>query len=305
MTTTLTKPGEGSRKKEGRKSHKPLLGAHMSISGGLHNAIFEAARLHCNALQIFSRNSNQWAMKPLTDEMVAAWSEAITAHPMVTMVHDSYLINLASPDPVLYDRSRKAFLEEALRCETLGIPFLVFHPGSHMGEGEARGLDRIARALDWVDRRLGAAKVTLLLENTAGQGTNLGFRFEHLAWIRDRVKNPERLGVCIDTCHLLAAGYDFRTDAGYAEVFSECEAVMGTRTVKAFHVNDSKRELGSRVDRHENIGKGHVGSRAFRLLMQDPRFQKVPKVLETPKADDMDRRNLALLRRLASLNTGD
>jgi deoxyribonuclease-4 len=277
----------------------------MSISGGLQNAIFEAAKLRCNALQIFSRNSNQWAMKPLTDEVVLAWNEAIAAHPMVTMVHDSYLINLASPDPALYDRSRQSFLDEALRCETLGIPYLVFHPGSHMGEGETRGLGRIARALDWTDRRIGQAKVTLLLENTAGQGTNLGFRFEHLAWLRERVKNPDRLGVCLDTCHLLAAGYDFRTDAGYARVFTELDERIGAGVVKAFHINDSKRELGSRVDRHENIGKGHVGSRAFRLLMQDPRFQQVPKVLETPKADDMDRRNLALLRRLASLKAGD
>jgi len=277
----------------------------MSISGGLQNAIFEAAKLRCNALQIFSRNSNQWAMKPLTDEVVSAWNEAIAAHPMVTMVHDSYLINLASPDPALYDRSRQSFLEEALRCETLGIPYLVFHPGSHMGEGESRGLGRIARALDWTDRRLGQAKVTLLLENTAGQGTNLGFRFEHLAWLRERVKNPDRLGVCLDTCHLLAAGYDFRADAGYAKVFTEFDERIGAGVVKAFHINDSKRELGSRVDRHENIGKGYVGSRAFRLLMQDPRFQQVPKVLETPKADDMDRRNLALLRRLASRKAGD
>jgi deoxyribonuclease-4 len=239
-------------------------------------------------------------MKPLPVDAIHAWKAALRDSPMETMAHDSYLINLASPDPALHRKSRQSFLDEARRCAALGIPFLVFHPGAHMGRGETSGLDRIARALDWTDRRLGGAPVTLLLENTAGQGTNLGWRFEHLAHILERVRRPERVGVCIDTCHLLAAGYDFRTEPGYRSVFGELDRRVGIERVRAFHLNDSKGDLGCRVDRHENIGKGHVGSRAFRLLLQDPRFAGVPKVLETPKAGGMDRRNLALLRRLAS-----
>ena len=273
----------------------------MSISGGLQNAVYAGAELRATALQIFSRNSNQWAMKPLTAEAVRLWKDAQRSHPMTTMVHGSYLVNLASPDEGLYRRSRQAFLDEAFRCNALEIPYLVFHPGAHMGSGEDRGLARIARALDWVDRRLGSAPVTLLLENTAGQGTSLGCRFEHIARIRERLRNPERVQVCLDTCHLLAAGYDFRADAGYPRVMDEFDRLVGTSTVRAFHLNDSKKDLGSRVDRHEHIGKGYVGSRAFRLLLQDPRFTAVPMVLETPKSGDMDRRNLALLRRLASM----
>lgn len=272
----------------------------MSIAGGLERAVYAAARHRCRAVQIFSRNSNQWAMRPLTEAAVAAWKEALGRHPMVPMVHGSYLVNLASPDDALYRRSRDTFLAEAGRCRTLGIPYLVFHPGAHMGAGEKRGLDRIARALDWVERRLDSDAVTLLLECTAGQGTNLGSRFEHLAGIRARLGRPERVGVCLDTCHLLAAGHDFRTEAGYREVFDALDRTVGLETVRAFHLNDSKKDVGSRVDRHEHIGKGTIGSAAFRRLLQDPRFDGLPMVLETPKAGEMDRRNLALLRRLIS-----
>ena len=286
------------------RSRPLLLGAHMSIAGGLHRAVERGAEVRATALQVFTRNNTRWAMKPLAPDAVRDWKAALRAAPMEVMAHDSYLINLASPDPALYRKSRHSFLEEALRCATLGIPYLVFHPGAHMGRGETAGLDRIARALDWTDRRLGGAPVALLLENTAGQGTNLGWRFEHLARILARVKRPERLGVCIDTCHLLAAGYDFRSEAGYRSVFADLDRTVGLDHVRAFHLNDSKGDLGCRVDRHENIGKGFVGSRAFRLLLQDPRFARAPKVLETPKAEGMDRRNLALLRRLASLGTG-
>ncbi len=278
-----------------------LLGAHMSIAGGLHLAVERAAAHRATALQIFSRNSNQWAMKALDADSVASWKDALAAHPMPVMVHDSYLINLASPDDTLYARSREAFLGEALRCERLGIPFLVFHPGAHMGSGEEAGLDRIVSALDWVEERLDGASVVPLLENTAGQGSAIGCRFEHLAGVMARVRRPERLGVCLDTCHLLAAGYDFRTPAAYRAVMEALDRTVGLSRVRAFHVNDSKKGPGSRVDRHEHIGKGHVGSTAFRLLMTDPRFAGAPKVIETPKKDDMDRRNLALLRRFASM----
>jgi deoxyribonuclease-4 len=291
--------------KSGRPRPAPrtdlLLGAHMSIAGGLHHAVLAGAAHRATALQIFSRNSNQWAMKPLTDEAVALWKEAQAAHPMVTLVHDSYLINLASPDAALREKSCRAFIEEVRRCARLEIPYLVFHPGAHMGAGTEAGLDRIVRALDRVVRAHPEAPVTLLLENTAGQGTVLGSRFEHLARVLSQVERPERFGVCIDTCHLLAAGYDFRDPAGYRAVFGTFDRLVGIGSVRAFHLNDSKRDLGSRVDRHEHIGKGYVGTPAFRMLLQDPRFREAPKVLETPKKDDMDRKNLALLRRLAHM----
>lgn len=282
-------------------SDGPLLGAHMSIAGGLHLAALRGVEVRCTALQIFSRNSNQWAMKPLADEEIALWKETLASHPMATMVHDSYLTNIASPDEALFQKSREAFLGEALRCVALDIPRLVFHPGAHMGAGEETGLDRVARALDWVDEHLGGAPVTLLVENTAGQGSSLGHRFEHLAGLLDRVRRPELLGFCVDTCHLLAAGYDFRDAEGYRAVFAEFDRRIGLERIRAFHLNDSKKDCGCRVDRHEHIGRGFVGNPAFARILHDPRFRLVPKVLETPKADDMDRKNLALLRRLASL----
>jgi len=274
------------------------LGAHLSVAGGFHHALEEAATLRMDAVQIFTRNANQWRTAPLRDDAVHAWEEALARRPVTTMVHSSYLINLASPDPDLYRKSRTVFLEEARRAAALGIPYLVFHPGAHMGAGPAKGLDRIARALDWTARRLDSDRLTFLLENTAGQGTVLGSRFQELAALLAKVKEPSRFGVCLDTCHLLAAGYDFRTPAGYEEVMTELDRTVGARNVRAFHLNDSKRDLGSRVDRHEHIGKGYVGNGAFRLLLIDPRFRGLPMVLETPKKNDMDRVNLARLRRL-------
>lgn len=282
-----------------RGAEGPLIGAHMSIAGGVHLAILEAARYRCRAVQLFSKSSNQWAAKPLTDEGIALWRDALRKHPMLPVVHDSYLINLASPDPALLARSREAFLEEVERCRLLEIPYLVFHPGAHMGEGEKPGIARIAESVDWVLDRAGAAPVTLLLETTAGQGSAIGHRFEHLAEIIGASRHPERLGVCVDTCHILAAGYDIRTPESYAEVFEDLDARIGLDRVRCFHLNDSRKDLGSRVDRHEHIGKGFVGRTAFRLLMQDPRFVSIPKILETPKEDEMDRTNLALLRRYA------
>jgi deoxyribonuclease-4 len=278
---------------------EPFVGAHMSIRDGLHNAVLEAARYRCRAVQLFSKSSNQWRAKILTDEDIEMWQQTLRAHPMHPVVHDSYLINLASPDPALSRRSREAFLEEVGRCDRLGIGHLIFHPGAHMGAGEVEGLKRIAESLDWVCERTQGSVTRLVLETTAGQGTTLGYRFEQLAWIIDHVRQPARMSVCIDTCHILAAGYDFRTPDGYAEVFESFDRIVGFDQLCCFHVNDSKRDLGSRIDRHEHIGKGYVGTKAFGLLMRDPRFAEIPKILETPKKDDMDRKNLALLRRLA------
>ncbi|MBM3286250.1 MAG: deoxyribonuclease IV [Candidatus Eisenbacteria bacterium] len=274
----------------------------MSIAGGLHHAIEQAAIHRCAAVQLFSKSSNQWAARRITQEDVDRWTAALARSPMATVAHDSYLINLASPDPELLRKSRAAFLEEVRRCDLLGIPFLVFHPGAHMGVGEDEGQSAVARSLDWVCERSEASRTLLLLETTAGQGTSLGYRFEHLAAILERSRAAQRLGVCLDTCHVFAAGYDIRTEEGYASVIREFDRRVGLRMLRCFHVNDSKRELGSRVDRHEHIGKGHIGSRAFGFLMRDERFAGIPKILETPKEGEMDRRNLALLRRLASMD---
>jgi deoxyribonuclease-4 len=282
-----------------RTALRPLrLGAHLSIAGGFHRALEEAAALRVDAVQIFTRNANQWRTVPLRPEGIEAWRAARTRRPVDVMVHSSYLINLASPDPDLYRRSRTAFLEEARRCVALEIPHLVFHPGAHVGAGPEAGLDRIVKALDWTVAKLGSDDLTFLLENTAGQGTVLGARFEELAYLREHVREPDCFGVCLDTCHLLAAGYDFRTPPGYEEVFTHLDRTVGVKNVRAFHLNDSKRDLGSRVDRHEHIGEGFVGRKAFRLLLTDPRFRGLPMVLETPKAGDMDKVNLSRLRRL-------
>jgi deoxyribonuclease-4 len=277
----------------------PFIGAHCSIAGGLHNAILSAAALRCRAVQIFVKNSNQWKGKAILDPHVEAWKEAIGRHPIFPVVHDSYLINLASPDPKLLAMSREAFLDEVRRCERLGITRLVFHPGAHMGAGEESGLGKIAESLDWVCEAAPESPVKLVMETTAGHGTVLGGRFEHLARIVELVRHPERLGVCVDTCHILAAGYDFRTPVGYEAVFAEFDRLIGLERLVCFHLNDSKKDLGCHLDRHENLGKGFVGSRAFGLLVRDPRFEKIPKIIETPKEGDWDAKNLALLRRLA------
>jgi deoxyribonuclease-4 len=220
---------------------------------------------------------------------------------MTPIVHDSYLINLASPDPALLEKSRQAFLEEIRRCDFLGIRLLVFHPGAHLGAGEESGLRRIVESLDWVCERSDGSSTVLLLENTAGMGSGLGYRLTHLAEILDHVRRPGRLGVCIDTCHLLASGVEFRTEESYAQLLGEMGRLFGIDRIRAMHLNDSKKDLGSRVDRHEHIGKGCIGSRPFGWILRDPRLSGVPKVIETAKAGEMDRKNLALLRRLAAV----
>ncbi|HEU4324073.1 MAG TPA: deoxyribonuclease IV [Roseiflexaceae bacterium] len=276
-------------------------GAHMSISGGLHRAFEQGERAGCDTIQIFSKNQQQWRAKPLTDQEIAlfkAEQERTGFGPLV--VHDSYLINLASPKDDLWEKSTAAFTEELERCAALGIPYLVTHPGAHTGSGEEVGLRREAEALNRLFDAGVGGDVTVLLETTAGQGTVLGHRFEHLALLFELVKRPERMGVCVDTCHLLAAGYEFRTPEGYAATFAEFDRLIGLDRIKVFHVNDSQKDLGSRVDRHTHIGEGYVGLEGFRLLVNDPRFAGRPMILETPKGDDLaeDVANLAKLRGL-------
>jgi deoxyribonuclease-4 len=264
-------------------------------------AVLTGRDVGCEAIQIFVKSSNQWRAAPFRDgepERFRANLAATGIGPVVA--HDSYLINLCSPDAGLWSKSVEAFAVELDRCETLGVGWLVTHPGAHLGSGEEAGLDRLARALDRVHARSPGRRVQVLLETTAGQGSGLGYRFEHLARVIDLVDEPARVGVCLDTCHVFAAGYDLRTAAGYRETMDRLEATVGIPKLRAIHLNDSKRELGSRVDRHEQIGKGHLGVDAFRRLLNDRRLGNVPMLLETPKGPDYaeDRVNLKLLRSL-------
>ena len=295
-------PARGGRKPARPDAFHPLLGAHMSVAGGLHHALEEAARHRSGAVQVFTKNSNQWAAKPLEAEAIRLFRETdAKLGPFEMAAHDSYLINLGSPQAELRERSRRAFVDEIERCEALAIPRLVFHPGSHMGEGEAVGLRRVASEVKKALRATSGYATRVLIENTAGQGTNLGHRLEHLRTLMEEIGAPGRCGVCLDTCHLLAAGYDYRTPAGYAAVREQIAEAVGLEQVGWFHLNDSKTDLASRVDRHTHIGQGHVGSAPFRFFLTDPAFRDVPMVLETPKEGEADRRNLALLRRLSRL----
>jgi deoxyribonuclease-4 len=275
----------------------------MSIAGGYFHAV-EAARKHqCEALQIFTKNSNQWKGKDLTDEDIRLFRGALRGSDVrVTMAHDSYLINLASPDEVLYRRSLEAFVLEVDRAERFGLKYLVMHPGSPGDENVEAGLRRIAAALDEVHRRCSGYRVKVLLENTAGQGYSLGHRFEHLGRIFELVEEPDRLGVCLDTCHIFAAGYPLSPEKEYRATFREFDRQVGLRRLRVFHVNDSLKPLGSRVDRHAHIGRGCLGLEPFRLLVNDRRFRRLPMILETPKEDanegDMDTVNLDVLRSL-------
>ncbi len=279
-----------------------FLGAHMSIAGGLHMAFDHIAKVSGTALQIFTRNQRQWKIPPLTENDIeifgAAW-EQWGDYPVGA--HDSYLINLASDKEDQEKRSVISFAEELGRIEALGIPYLVTHPGSHLGRGVEAGIERYAANLDRAIERSGTEKGLVLLETTAGQGTNLGSTFEELAAVIAASRHPDRLGVCYDTCHTFAAGYDIRTPEAYAATFDAFERIIGLDRLKFFHLNDSKTDFDSRRDRHEHIGKGTIGLDGFRNLMRDPRFRDVPKTLETPKGKDLaeDMENLATLRELA------
>ncbi|MFO0866030.1 MAG: deoxyribonuclease IV [Gemmataceae bacterium] len=286
----------------------PLLGAHMSIAGGCHKAVEAAVAEGMETVQLFTKNNNRWVGKPLGAEDVDQFSAAIKASSLkFPMAHDCYLINFASPDPVLYQKSLDAFIDEVQRAEKLGLAYLVTHPGAPTDGDVEAGLRRVSQGLDEVHRQTPGFRVQVLLETTAGQGKALGWRFEELASILDQVADPDRLGVCLDTCHVFAAGYDLRTEGTYQQTMAEFDRIVGFDKLRAFHVNDSKKPLGSRVDRHDHIGKGMLGLEAFRLLVNDPRFADRPMVLETPKEDEvgeetMDKVNLATLRSLLTEN---
>jgi deoxyribonuclease-4 len=277
-----------------------LAGAHMPIAGGLHKAFERGRHVRCRTLQIFLKNSNQWKGRPITDEDRALFVEAQMGSGISPVIaHASYLINLASPDPVLHQKSLDAFIEEMRRANFLGVPFLVFHPGAHMGAGIKAGSARIADALNQA-LALVEPPIKLLAENTAGQGSCLGSRFEELAAILDQIRISDRIGICLDTCHAFAAGYDIRTAEGYAQTMSEFDRLIGIDRIRVFHMNDSKKGLGCRVDRHFHIGKGLIGLDAFRCIINDRRFERIPKILETPKGTGFrqDMRNLRVLESL-------
>jgi deoxyribonuclease-4 len=287
-----------NQKIEKSQKRNPLLGAHMSIAGGVHTAVDRATSIGCTALQVFTKNNNQWNGKPFSDNDINLYRQKISAAGITPVVsHDSYLINLCASNPEILKKSRAAFIDELERCEQLGIPLLNFHPGSHLGAGDGEGIKKICESLNVAHDATKGFAVKSVLETTAGQGSNVGYRFEHLRAIIDGVEKPERMAVCIDTCHIFAAGYDIATEKGFEETFDEFDNIIGLARLAAFHLNDSKKGLGSRVDRHEHIGKGAIGLEGFRLLMNDERFTRIPKILETPKSEDLheDVENIAVL----------
>ena len=277
------------------------LGAHMSISGGLHLAVDRAVAAGCGVLQLFTRNSNQWRGKPVSDADCRLFRDKFAASGMHEVIaHDIYLINLASPPGDTRDKSLAAFRDELETCARLGILKLVMHPGSHLSDPPRTGLERVVEAFDQLFGEVPQFEGRVLIETTAGQGSNLGRTFEELQTIIDSSRYPERFGVCFDTCHTFAAGYDIATQEGYDDTMTQFDRLIGLGRLHCFHFNDSKKGLGSRVDRHDHIGQGTLGLNPFRFILNDPRFATVPKILETPKGDhdEMDQVNLALLRGL-------
>jgi deoxyribonuclease-4 len=290
--------------KIGHRKSQILLGAHMSIRGGVSMAIERARSIRCTAMQIFVKNNMQWFARPLRREEICDFLDHVQRGELSSIfAHANYLINLAATNPQFHRNSIRALSEELTRAEQLELPFLVVHPGAHLGAGEEAGLEKIVASIDLVVGGLPKIKTRIALETTAGQGSCLGYKFEQLAYIINRVREPERLCVCLDTAHLFAAGYDVTSEASIRKTLREFDRIIGRDRLVAIHLNDSKTARGSRVDRHEHIGKGQIGLDAFRFIMRDRRFRKIPKVLETPKGEDLreDVMNLKTLRRLSEV----
>jgi len=276
------------------------LGSHLSVSGGSWKAVEEAQQLKLRSLQIFTKNASRWVQRPIEEKDALRFREAVVewgSHPISS--HDSYLINLASPKEELFQKSIDAFSDEIERAQMLGLDFLVMHPGAHVGSGVEAAIDRIAAGMLECFQRVPHQKTRILLENTAGGGTTMGRSFDELSDLLAAIDTPERTGTCLDTCHMFAAGYELRTAEGYQETMKQLDRTIGSRRVFALHLNDSKGDLGSHLDRHMHIGEGLIGKNGFEQVMNDSRFDGVPKILETAKEDDMDRKNLTLLKRLA------
>ena len=278
-----------------------LLGAHMSIGGGVHRAIERSCSINCTAMQIFVKNNMQWFARPLERAEISAFLRHAQRRQLAAVfAHANYLINLAATNPVFHANSLRALSEELVRADQLELPFLVLHPGAHLGAGIEAGLEKIVGSIDAVHMVLRKTKTKIALETTAGQGSCLGDSFEQLAHIIRNVREPERLVVCLDTAHVFAAGYDITTEAATKRMFADFDRTIGLDRLAALHLNDSKTARGSRVDRHEHIGKGKIGLPAFRSIMRDKRFRRIPKVLETPKGKELleDVQNIRTLREL-------
>lgn len=276
-----------------------MVGAHVSTAGGVQNAPKNADHIGCNVIQIFSKNQTRWQSPPISDKSLEGWKKNREKFNIeFVVIHDSYLINLSAPDPEKREKSVAAFMDEMERAHQLEIPWLLTHPGSHLNEGEEWGIRENAASINRILAEFPHDDVNIVLETTAGQGTNLGYKFEHLRDIIAQVEQPERLAVCIDTCHIFAAGYELRTEDGYQQTFMDFDRIIGLDRLVNFHINDSRKPLGSRRDRHDHIGEGEIGLEAFRMLMNDPRFTRIPKILETPGGEDDYPRNLETLRSL-------
>ena len=293
------------RKAESKRKYSkasPLLGAHFSIAKGLHHALYEAETYGCTALQIFTKNTITWKERTLTQEEVKRFDQAREQTGITAIAsHTSYLINLATPERKKHAMSCNALKQELIRSSMLDIPFAILHPGAHLGKGKDKGIEKIALSINEIFAQTPEIQIRLLLETTAGQGSGLGHTFEQLASIMDKIENQNRVGICLDTSHVFAAGYDIRTPESYRKATDGFDAIIGLENLYVIHLNDSKKELGSRVDRHEHIGKGYIGIKAFELLMNDMRFEDVPKIIETPKqkfGPDTDKMNLNRLRSL-------
>jgi deoxyribonuclease-4 len=294
-------PAKSPKATKRTSKKRGTFGAHMSIAGGVHLALERGLDIGCDAIQLFVKSSNQWRAKKLTEEEITLFHEKKKALcPTCVLAHTSYLLNLASPERALLEKSRASMLEEMQRCDLLGIPYLILHPGSHRGAGEKAGIESIAESLNGLFAETAGSGIMVLVETTAGQGNTLGHSFEQLADIIARIDDRERIGVCFDTCHSFTAGYDIRTKKAYERTFAAFESIIGLEQLKAFHLNDSLKPLGSRRDRHTHIGTGEIGLGGFRLLVNDKRFSGIPMVLETPKGPDLaeDIENLKVLRGL-------
>lgn len=277
-----------------------LLGAHTSAAGGAHNAILHGKEIGATTVQLFTANQKRWEGKPIDEAEVKLWEKAIAETGLSNiMSHDSYLINLGSSKPDILEKSRKAFAEEYARCKLLNITYLNFHPGAAVDCESNDCLDKIVESLLFMEHLIENDAPRLLLEATAGQGSSVGYRFEHLAYIIERVQNRIPIGVCIDTCHIFVAGYDIRTEEGWEKTLEEFNRVVGLKHLYAFHVNDSLKPLGSRVDRHAAIGEGHIGAESFRVLMKHPQTKDLPKYLETPGGMPLWEKEIKLLRQFA------
>ncbi len=285
-------------------NQRPLLGAHFSIAGGLEKALYSAAEYGCTAAQLFTKNANTWKERDITEEDADRFSAAVEKTGIREIAaHTSYLINLAATDRAKHEKSCTALYRELLRAATLSIPYVVLHPGAHMGAGVKAGIAKITDALNRILDSVPEPTTRLLIETTAGQGSGVGHRFEQVAEILEAVEAEEHIGACIDTCHIFAAGYDLRSGKKVSETLDEFDRVVGLRRLFLIHLNDAKKGLASRVDRHEHIGRGRIGTTAFSAIMNEPRLERVAKIIETPKKEngrDMDKVNLDLLRSFAS-----